>query len=283
MPLLSCKLEKSVATELIIAMIILCFLGTIAGFLSGLLGLGGGVILVPGMFYILQHLGYQTHAMHIAVGTSLLTIMFTNTSSAYAHYKRGSLDLSLLKKFIPGIFLGVLLGTILAGKSSTIALKMIFASSQIFFGAYMLFSNEKNAFFKQLPRQPWFSCIAGANACLSTLMGIAGAVQNVVFMTICNVSLHQAIATAAAIGPIVAVVGSMGFLIIGWSIPSLPPYNIGYINVAMFLCVISTSMLTAPLGVKIAHKLPVKKLRYCFSGFMIGVAINMIIESLVHS
>ena len=132
--------------ELLYAAALLVSLGAVAGFLAGLLGIGGGVILVPGLYYILYHLGYQVHAMHIAVGTSLLTILFTSTSSAYAHYKRGSLDLPLLKKFLPGVILGVLLGTVLADKSSATVLKIVFASSQVFFGGYMLLSKQKNAF-----------------------------------------------------------------------------------------------------------------------------------------
>lgn len=268
--------------EFILAVFVLCFLGAIAGFLAGLLGIGGGVVLVPGIYYLLNQFGYHEHAMHIAVGTSLFTIIFTGTSSAYAHHKKGAVNLGLLKNFLPGVFFGVVIGTSLAQISSTFILKIIFASSQIIFGSYMIIRSQKTSFFQTMPDQPWFSIIAAANACLSTLMGVGGGVQNVVFMTICNVPIHQAVATAAAIGPLIALIGAVGFAIIGWT-NNVLPFSVGYVNLIMSGFIILTSMLTAPLGVELAHRLPVAKLKRCFGVFMMMVSIHMVFGSILHS
>lgn len=264
--------------ELIIAAILLLLLGIAGGFLAGLLGIGGGALLVPGLYYILKHFGYAEHAFHIAVGTSLLTIIFTGTSSAWAHYKKGAVDMKMLKAFLPGVFIGVGLGTLLADISSTSGLKIVFAVSQLLFGGYMIMRGNKTALFKSMPRQPWVSFISTANACLATLMGVGGGVQNVTFMTICNVAIHKAIATSAAIGPFIAVIGAAGFVVIGLSETNLPPYSIGYINMAAFICVITTSILCAPLGAKFAHSLPVPKLKRYFAIFMLLIAAKMLLE-----
>ncbi|PCI98705.1 MAG: hypothetical protein COB14_07350 [Alphaproteobacteria bacterium] len=264
--------------ELIYVGLLLLALGIGGGFIAGLLGLGGGAIFVPGLYYILLHFGYEENAMHIAVGTSLLTIVFTGTSSAYAHYKKGAVDFELLKGFLPGVFIGVGIGTLLAGMVSTSILKIVFASSQIFFGSYMLLRGNKIAIFKAMPRQPLFTIVSAANACLSTLMGVGGGIQNVTFMSVCSVSIHRAIATAASIGPFIAIIGAAGFLYIGLEEQHLPPFSIGYLNIAAFLTIISTSIIVAPIGAKVAHSLPVPKLKRYFSIFMLMIAAKMMTE-----
>src|SRR5690606_37252728 len=150
-------------------------------------------VLVPGLYYLLKHFGYADIAMHVAVGTSLLTIIFTGTSSAYAHYKRGAVDMTLLKNFLPGVLIGVGLGTLMSDIFSTTILKMIFATSQTCFGSHMILRTHKTNLCQAMPRQPWFTFISAINACLSTLMGVGGRVQNVIFMSICNVGIHKAI------------------------------------------------------------------------------------------
>lgn len=263
--------------ELIVAAGLLLVLGAAGGFLAGLLGIGGGAVFVPGLYYILRYFEYSEHAMHIAVGTSLLTIVVTGISSARAHHRRDAVDMGLLKQFLPGVFLGVILGTFLADIFSTVVLKFIFAASQIAFGIYMLWPS-KGPIFQSLPKQPWFSVIASANSCLATLMGVGGGVQNVTFMTICNVVIHRAIATAAAIGPFIAVIGAAGFLYIGLDVDGLPPLSLGYLNFAAFGIIILTSAVFAPVGVGVAHNLPVKTLKRYFGIFMMLVSTKMLLE-----
>jgi len=182
--------------ELLVAAGLLAIQGIFAGFSAGLLGIGGGAVLVPGLYYILKHFGFSDVAMHVAVGTSLLTIIFTGTSSALAHHRRGAVDVPMLKKFLPGVVIGVLIGTYLSDLLPTEGLKIIFAGSQLVFGTYMILRTNKTNLVNDLPKQPYLSVFAALNAGLATMMGVGGGVQNVTFMTICNVGIHNAIATA---------------------------------------------------------------------------------------
>lgn len=264
--------------ELILAAGLLAFLGIFAGFSAGLLGIGGGAILVPGLYYLLKHFGFADVAMHVAVGTSLATIIFTGISSGLAHHKKGAVDIPMLKKFLPGVVIGVAAGTYLADILPTEGLKIIFAGSQLAFGTYMILRTNKTNLVNDLPRQPYLSIFAALNAGLATMMGVGGGVQNVTFMTICNVGIHKAIATAAAIGPFIAIIGTAGFVYIGQDHEGLPPYSFGYINLAAFGCIIVTSVTFAPLGAKFAHSLPVPKLKKYFAIFMLVIAAKMLLE-----
>ncbi|MGH1399447.1 MAG: sulfite exporter TauE/SafE family protein [Alphaproteobacteria bacterium] len=264
--------------EYLPAIALLLTLGCLGGFLAGLLGIGGGAVLVPGLYYLLKHFGYSEIAMHVAVGTSLATIIFTGISSALAHHKKGAVDIPMLKNFLPGVLIGVGIGTYLADILPTQGLKIIFAGSQLAFGSYMILRTNKTNLVDRLPRQPFLSIFAAANAGLATLMGVGGGVQNVTFMTICNVPIHRAIATAAAIGPFIAAIGTVGFIWIGLNNTNLPPYSIGYINLAAFLTIITTSIVFAPLGAKAAHALPVPTLKKAFAIFMLLIAAKMLLE-----
>ncbi|MFK7839265.1 MAG: sulfite exporter TauE/SafE family protein [Bdellovibrionales bacterium] len=264
--------------EFLIAAGLLSLLGIFAGFSAGLLGIGGGAVLVPGIYYILKHFGFSDVAMHVAVGTSLLTIVFTGTSSALAHHKKGAVDVSILKQFLPGVVIGVLIGTYLSDLLPTEGLKIIFAGSQLAFGTYMILRTNKTNLVDALPKQPYLTIFASLNAGLATMMGVGGGVQNVTFMTICNVTIHKAIATAAAIGPFIAAIGAAGFITIGLDNANLPPYSLGYINFAAFACIILTSVACAPLGAKLAHNLPVPTLKKYFAIFMLVIAAKMLLE-----
>ena len=142
----------------------------------------------------------------------------------------------------------------------------------------MILRTNKTNIFPSLPRQPFLSLFAALNAGLATMMGVGGGVQNVTFMTICNVPIHKAIATASAIGPFIAAIGAAGFITIGLDNANLPPYSLGYINFAAFGCIILTSVLMAPIGAKCAHALPVPKLKKYFAIFMLVIAAKMLLE-----
>lgn len=266
--------------EFILAAIFLLILGCFAGFSAGLLGIGGGAILVPGLYYLLKHFGFADVAMHVAVGTSLATIIFTGISSGLAHHRRKAVDIPMLKSFLPGVVVGVISGTYLADILETEGLKIVFAGSQLFFGTYMIVRKNKAHLFESLPKQPFLSLFAALNAGLATMMGVGGGVQNVTFMTICNVPIHRAIATAAAIGPFIATVGAAGFVTIGLDSVGLPPYSLGYINLAALAAIIMTSIAFAPLGAHFAHSLPVPKLKRYFAAFMLIIAAKMLLEVL---
>lgn len=257
---------------------ILAALGGVAGLLAGLFGIGGGVVLVPGLYYILTHIGFDAHAMHIAVGTSLSTIVFTGSMSAWSHYKRQSLDFSLFRRLIVGVVVGVGIGSYIAGRVDTEILKGFFAVTQIVTGSYMLIFGRRAVLAQDLPPQPFTSAISAVIGCLATLKGVGGGVQNVLFMTLCNTPIHKAIGTASFIGIFIALSGAAGYAFIGQGANNLPAGSIGYVFVPAMLSIISCSMISAPIGARLAHYLPVDKLKKLFSLFMIGIAIKMVAE-----
>lgn len=261
-----------------LAILTLLGLGAVAGFLAGLLGIGGGAVLVPGLYYLLTSFGYSEVAMHTAVGTSLLTIVFTGSSSARAHYLNHAVDLQLVKQFVPGILLGVILGTFLATFLTTTGLKLSFAVLQILFGLYMLMRGQTLALFSALPSQPWFTVFATLNAALAALMGVGGGLQNVLYLTICNHPLAKAIGTASALGPIIALLGAFGFWYIGQESTNLPPFSLGFIHFPAFLCIITTSVAMAPFGARLTHQLPTAHLKKLFTFFLFGISLKMLYE-----
>jgi uncharacterized membrane protein YfcA len=256
---------------------VLIVLGLAAGFMAGLLGIGGGIILVPGLYFLFKTLGYDPEAlMHLSVGTSLAIIIPTGISSALSHYRRGAVRFDLVKHIGPGIVTGVIAGTAIADRLDGDSLVIVFAAALLLFAALM-----------QLPPKvkedgahsigPVKGTVGGFFVgTLSSLMGIGGATLNVPFMTLSGVSIHNAVATASALGPFIALPGAIGFLWIGLDESNLPPFSFGYINLLAALLIAPLSVLAAPWGVKTAHSVSVKTLRRIFSIFIVIVAIKMI-------
>jgi len=263
--------------ELWLAFLLLLALGAVAGFLAGLFGIGGGAVLVPGIFYILMSMGYGAHAMHVAVGTSLASIIFTGLSSARAHYKRDAVDMALFKSLLPGVFAGVVLGSVLAGQFDTWIMKVIFASSSLFFGSYMLIFGQRAALFSAMPPRPVAILIETVVATIATLKGVGGGVQNVIFQTLCGRPIHNAIGTASCWGAVIALSGSLGYVLIGWGLEGLPPLSLGYVNVAALGAIILSSVVMAPVGAHVAHALPVRRLKKVFSVFLLLIAVKMLV------
>lgn len=267
-----------ISPDMALSVLLICTLGGVAGFLAGLFGIGGGLVLVPGLYYTLSHYGYDAHAMHIAVGTSLSTIILTGSSSALAHHRKGALDFDLLRLLVPGVIFGVIIGASIASVVSVDGLKAFFALSQLLMGGYMLIRQDRSAIVDQMPRPIISRFIESLIAVIATLKGVGGGVQNVLFMTFCNVPMHRAVATASAIGVFIATAGMLSYITIGWNETGLPPYSIGYVNIIGLICIASVSIFTAPLGAKTAHHLPVKKLKKYFSVFMLLIAAKMLSE-----
>lgn len=266
--------------SLFFGVVVLLALGALAGFLAGLLGIGGGAVLVPGLYYLLTSFGYEEVAMHTAVGTSLMTIVLTGSASARAHFQNGAVDLSLVRQFIPGIFLGVCLGTWLARFLTVDGLKTFFAALQIFFGVYMLVRGHTLALFSKLPSQPWFTIVAALNSALASLMGVGGGVQNVLYLSLCNFPLAKAIGTAASLGPIIAILGAAGFSIIGQNATNLPPFSVGFVHIPSFFCIILTSVVLAPVGAKLTHRLPTATIKKILTVFLFAISFKMLYEVL---
>lgn len=251
-------------------------LGGVAGFLAGLLGVGGGVVLVPGIYFLMTFLGYESDVlMHVAVGTSLAVIIPTGFSSARAHWKKKAVDLALVKQIGIGIFIGVIAGTALAHMLAGETLKIVFATALVFLAAIMVANPARFSRIEMMPKQPVPAFVGSGIGALSTLIGVGGATMNVPFMSMCKVPLHRAIGTAAALGLVISVPAALGFIWIGLDVDSRPPLSLGFVNIAAWLLIIPTSVLIAPLGAKAAHTMPVNVLRRVFAGFMIVIAIKI--------
>lgn len=254
----------------------LLVLGGIAGFLSGLLGVGGGIVLVPGLLFIFETMGYGSEQlMYVAVGTSLSIIIPTGLSSAWAHYKKDAFDKEVFQKIGLGIVAGVILGTVLVRHFSAGDLKLIFAIAIGVLSFTMLFDVNKYKILKALPPQPWTALYGVFAGCISTLIGIGGATINVPFMSLSGVSMRRAVGTASALGILISVPAMLGFVLIGWGQDGRPPLSFGYVNLVAALSILPISTLVAPFGAHVAHKVPLDLLRRIFGVFMVLVAIKM--------
>lgn len=255
-------------------------LGALAGFLAGLLGLGGGLVLVPGLYFGLKTLGFESGVlMHIAVGTSLAVIIPTGFSSARAHWKRGAVRMDLVRNLGIGVLFGVAIGTLIAGRIEEQGMTMFFAGALSFLALIMVINPARFTPFHDVPPQPWIGLSGGVIGVVSSLMGVGGATMSVPWMAMCRVPMRTAVGTASALGLVIAIPSTIGFIIIGWDAEGLPPFSLGYINFLAWPLIIPASVLVVPLGAKLAHSVPVDRLRQCFAGFLVIVAAHMLWEA----
>jgi len=254
--------------------------GAFAGVLAGLLGVGGGIVLVPAFFYAFSSLGYDNaQLMQICVATSLATIVFTSIRSVSSHHKKGAVDWDILKAWAPGIVMGAVVGVLVAARLPSNVLVMVFGCLGICVGLYMAFGNKEWSLADQMPTGGLRAMLSSLTGFLSVLMGIGGGSFAVPTMTLYGIPIHRAVATAAGFGLAIAVPSAIGFLIAQPPVAGRPPFMVGYVNIAAFLVIISMTMLTAPLGASLAHKLNVKTLKRVFAFFLIIVASNMLREA----
>ncbi len=251
--------------------------GVVAGFIAGLLGVGGGIVIVPVLFLLFTALGVPEDVrMHVAVGTSLSTIVFTSLSSIRAHNRKGAVDWDLLRSWAPGIVFGVLLGTALAAFFSGRVLTGFFGVVALLVAAWMAFSPTHLQLFAGMPRGIVKWLVTTVIGVISALMGIGGGTLSVPTMTLSGYPIHRAVGTAAAIGFIIGVPGTLGMIVGGWGREGLPPGSLGFVNLLGLALILPASMLTAPLGARAAHALPVRWLKLAFAVFLAVTAIRMI-------
>ena len=263
---------------MISTLLIFVVLGIFAGILAGLLGIGGGLVIVPILVFTLPPLGIpEVHLMHIALGTSLASIIFTSISSMRSHNKRGAVRWDIFKTITPGIIIGTFLGSLSTSFMNTNFLKAIFVIFLYYVASQMLFGLKPKA-SRQVPGSKGMLTAGSVIGIFSSLVGIGGGTLSVPFLTMCNVVIHTAIGTAAAIGLPIAIAGTAGYIWTGLGVDGLPPYCIGYVYLPALLGIVSASMLTAPIGVKLAHSLPVDKLKKIFAVLLIIVATRMLIS-----
>lgn len=256
-------------------------LGLCTGFLAGLLGIGGGMIMVPFISAILSHRGVEPGlAVKMAIATSMATIIFTSISSVRAHHKRGAVRWDIVKRLAPGIVVGAgiaSLGVFAVLKGGWLAL--LFAAFVSFSATQMLLDKKPKA-SRTLPGRAGQLGAGTAIGFLSGLVGAGGGFASVPFMTWCNVAIHNAVATSAALGFPIALANAIGYVISGQDVANLPAGSLGYVFLPALLVIAIASVLMAPLGVKAAHALPVKSLKRVFAGILYVLAAYMLYKGL---
>ena len=259
----------------------LALLGLGTGFLAGLLGIGGGMLMVPFITIILSGRGVAPDlTVKMAIATSMATIIFTSISSVRAHHKRGAVRWDLVKGLAPGIVLGgalASLGLFAILKGSWLAL---FFAGFVSFSATQMLLDKKPASTRQMPGFAGTLGAGGVIGFLSGLVGAGGGFVSVPFMTWCNVAIHNAVATSAALGFPIALANVIGYVISGQGVQNLPPYSFGYIWLPALGVIATCSVLTAPFGAQAAHKLPVKQLKRAFATILYGLAAYMLYKGL---
>jgi uncharacterized membrane protein YfcA len=251
----------------------LVLLGLTTGFLAGLLGIGGGMLMVPFITLLLSGHG-------VAAATSMATILFTSLSSVRAHHQRGAVRWDLVRGLAPGILLGGALasmGVFALLKGSSLA---IFFGLFVGFSATQMFLDKKPAPSRQMPGVAGQLAAGGAIGFISGLVGAGGGFISVPFMAWCNISMHNAVATSAALGFPIALANVLGYVVSGQSVQQLPAGSVGYIWLPALAVIASCSVLTAPLGARAAHSLPVKKLKRVFASILYFLAAYMLYKGL---
>lgn len=255
-------------------------LGVCAGFLAGLFGIGGGMLLVPFMTLILSHSGVEASmAVKMAIATSMATILFTSLSSVRAHHSRGAVRWAIVRGMAPGILAGGLLagaGAFALLKGQALALVFgLFVS----FSATQMLRGKKPAPHRQMPGWVGQSAAGTGVGFLSGLVGAGGGFVSVPFMTWCNVPIHNAVATSAALGVPVAIASTLGYVIGGWNLPGALPGAFGYLYLPALVLIAAASVTMAPLGARAAHAMNVAQLKRAFAVLLYGLAIYMLFKA----
>ncbi|SMC27466.1 Uncharacterized membrane protein YfcA [Andreprevotia lacus DSM 23236] len=252
-------------------------LGCVAGFLAGLLGVGGGLVIVPGLLFVFHLLGMSgPHLQHLALGTSLATIVFTSLSSLKAHHDRGAVRWAVFRTIAPGIVLGTFAGAQLAGLLSTIALQWFFVVFAYTVAAQMLLDAKPKA-QRQLPGRVAVAGAGGFIGVISSWVGIGGGSLSVPYLLWHNVPLKEAIGTSAAIGLPIALAGGVGYVFSGWGVAGLPSGSLGFVYLPALAGIVLASFPLAKLGAAAAHRLPVPVLKKCFAGLLAVLASKMLL------
>ena len=251
-------------------------LGLAVGFVAGLLGVGGGLIIVPVLIMLLHAHGLAAGMEpQLALGTSLASILFTSLSSVRAHHRHGAVEWPLVWRIAPGIVLGTLAGAVLAAQMSAHVLKVFFVVF-LFYAAAQMWLDFKPAPHRGLPGRIATTLTGGVIGAVSSWVGIGGGTLSVPFMLWHNVPLHRAIATSAAIGFPIAVAGALGYVVGGWSVAGLPVGSLGFVYLPALAGIVLGSVLTAPLGARTAHRLPVRPLKRVFALLLFALALRMV-------
>ncbi|SDF77580.1 Uncharacterized membrane protein YfcA [Limimonas halophila] len=269
-------------TELLVMLGALLVAGAGAGFIAGLLGIGGGIIIVPALYQVFSVLEVPADVrMHVAVGTSLATIVATGFRSARAHHRRGAVDLELLKQWLIPIIAGAVAGSVISDLVTGATLTAVFAVVALGIALQMTVVRPEARLVDRLPGQPVRSLMATVIGMIATMMGIGGGMLTVPTLRLCNYPTRNAVATASAVGFLIAVPATLGFIVAGWQTPGVPPLSLGYVNLLGFAIIAPVTVTIAPLGARVAHTIPQTALRVLFGIFLLVASGRLLYGSFV--
>ena len=256
--------------------------GCVAGVMAGLFGIGGGIVIVPVLEFTLGFLGVgPAIRMHVAVATSLATIIPTSIASARAHHQRNAVDLDIVKRWAMFVLIGALAGAWIAAQVHSRVLAMVFASLALLIALKMMLLPESRNLTDEVPHGPLVPVIPTAIGCLSSMMGIGGGTFSVMTLTLFNQPIHRAVGTAALLGLVISLPGTIGFIVTGWSDVRVPPGSLGYVSLIGFALIAPATVMTAPIGAKIAHSFSEKKLSMLFGVFLVLAAARLFYKAFV--
>lgn len=254
--------------------------GAVAGVLAGLLGMGGGIVLVPAFAAIFTAAGYGTgQLMQVCLATSLATIVVTSLRSVLAHHRRGAVDLDILRGWAPGIVAGAVAGVWAVSRLPSHTLKIIFGGVLLLIAAYMLLGRSDWRLAERMPDEPRRSIYGAVIGFVSVLLGIGGGSLAVPMMTLHGRPIHRAVATAAGFGAILALPSVLGFLMLPAA--GAPPGTVGSVNLPAFAAVIAMTLMTAPIGAALAHRTDAARLKRVFALVLMVIAANMLRKALI--
>ncbi len=256
---------------------LLAVIGAFAGVIAGMLGVGGGIVLVPAFLHTFVGLGYDgPQVMQVCIATSLATIVFTSLRSVRGHARKHAVDFAILRSWGPGIAIGSVLGVLIAGGMKTTALMLTFGVLGTLVGLYIGFGRDSWRLGERMPTGIGRAVVSPVLGFLSVLMGIGGGSFGVPLMKLYGVPIHRAVGTASGFGLIIALPSVIGFLLSGWGVPGKPPYTVGLVNVPAFVVVIGVTLWTTPWGVRLAHAMNPTPLKRAFAVFIMLTALNML-------
>ncbi|MBC8008202.1 MAG: sulfite exporter TauE/SafE family protein [Prolixibacteraceae bacterium] len=256
--------------------IIYLLMGLFVGFFAGLLGIGGGLILVTLMVYLFTLQGFPAdRVLHLALGTSITSIVFTSISSLRAHHKHGAVRWDIMRTAVPGLIIGTLLGTVVADQMKSKYLAIFFVIF-VYCSALQMFANAKPKPTRQLPGKSGMTLTAIIVGIVSSLVGVGGGVMTIPLMSHCNVPMRQAIGTSAALGLPIAIAGTVGFIVTGLGKDHLPAPSLGYVYLPALAGIVVGTFFTVPWGAKMAHSMPVTRLKKIFAVVLFVLATKML-------
>lgn len=264
-------------TWLALLAVSLVLTGLLAGVMAGLLGVGGGIVIVPVLYHVFTLMGIdESVRMHMAVGTSLATIVPTSIMSARAHRRRGSLRPDILRRLVPAVIVGVGLGAVLSGYVSGSVLTAVFACVALLVALSMAFKRDDFAVREGLPGTIGTSALGVSIGSLSTLMGIGGGTLSVPVLNALRVPMHVAVGTGAALGLIISLPGALAFFINGLDVPLRPPASLGYVNLLGFALIVPATLTSTGWGARMAHAIDARRLRQLFALFLALTSARML-------